>query len=93
LNTILHPGSLCPEPRSELNKALRELKDRMPVSVEQDMRPGEQFRLRAEHQLTQKLSDGDHQRIARWEGALTSGALKDVTFRSYQEAALVSQSR
>ncbi len=93
LNTILHPGSLCPEPRIELNKALRELKDRMPVSVELDMRPGEQFRLRAEHQLTQKLSDSDHQRIARWEEALSSGAVKDVSFRNYQQAALVSQSR
>jgi hypothetical protein len=93
LNSILHPGSLFPEPRMALNKALRELKDRMPVSVELDRRPGEQLRLRAEHQLTQKVSDDDHQRIARWEESLNSGALKDVSFRSYQQAALVSQTR
>lgn len=93
LNSILHPSSLFPEPRMALNTALRELNDRIPVSVELDMRPGEQFRLRAEHQLTQKVTDEDHRRIARWEDRLSSKSLKEVSFRNYQQAALVSQSR
>lgn len=92
LNYILHPGSLFPEPRIALNEALRNLKDRMPVSVELDLRPNEPLRLRAEHQLTQKLSDDDHQRIARWEDALYSGTVKEVAFRSYLQAVLISQS-
>lgn len=93
LNYILHPGSLFPEPRIAMNEALRKLKDRMPVSVELDLRPNEPLRLRAEHQLTQKLSDDDHQRIARWEETLSSGAAKSVAFRNYQQAVLVSKSR
>jgi hypothetical protein len=91
LNSILHPGSLFPEPRMALNKALRELKDRMPISVELDRRPAEQFRLRADHQLTQKITNDDHQRIARWEDSLTSGSFKEVSFRAYQQATLLSK--
>jgi hypothetical protein len=74
-----------------LNKALRELKDRMPISVELDRRPAEQFRLRADHQLTQKITNDDHQRIARWEDSLTSGSFKEVSFRAYQQATLLSK--
>lgn len=93
LNSILHPGSLFPEPRMAVNAALRDLKDRMPISVELDMRPGDQLRLRAEHQLTQKISDDDHQRIARWEEVISSKSVKEVSFRNYQQAALISRSR
>lgn len=93
LNSILHPSSLFPEPRMALNKAIRELKDRVPVSVELDLRPAEQFRLRAEHQLTQKVSDDDHRRIARWEERLNSKSLQEVAFRTYQQAALISQAQ
>lgn len=93
LNSILHPGSLFPEPRMALNKALRELKDRMPISVELDRRPAEPMRLRAEHQLTQKVTSDDHQRIARWEDILSSGSVKDVSFRAYQQATLLSKAR
>ena len=93
LNSIMHPSSLFPEPRMALNESLRKLRDRMPVSVELDLRPDEQFRLRAEHQLTQNLSDDDHARIARWDESVTSGDMKQVSFRTYQQAVLVSQSR
>jgi len=93
LNCILHPGSLFPEPRMALNDAMRNLKDRLPVSVELDLRPNDPLRLRAEHQLTQKLSDNDHQRIARWEEMLNSKTVREVSFRSYQQAVLVSKSR
>jgi hypothetical protein len=93
LNSILHPSSLFPEPRLALNKAIRELKDRLPVSVELDLRPAEQFRLRAEHQLTHKVSDDDHRRIARWEERLNSKSLKEVSFRAYQQAALISKAQ
>lgn len=91
LNAVLHPGSLLPGPRMALNESLRKQADRMPVSVELDLRPNEQFRLRAEHQLTQKLSDDDNQRVARWEETLNSKSVKEVPFRSYQQAVLVTR--
>lgn len=93
LNALLHPGSLFPEPRIALNEAIRKQKDRMPISVELDLRPNEQFRLKAEHQWTQQLSSEDHARIARWEESLNSGTIKDIPFRSYQQAMLVSKSK
>ena len=93
LNALLHPGSLFPEPRIALNDALRKQKDRMPVSVELDLRPNEQFRLKAEHQWTQQLQDDDNTRIARWEDALNAKTVKVVPFRSYQQAMLVSNGR
>ncbi len=93
LNAVLHPGSLFPEPRMALNAALRKQKDRMPISVELDLRPNETMRLRAKHQWTQQLSDEDHARIARWEETLNSKTIKEIPFRNYQQAMLVSKSR
>lgn len=92
LNAVLHPGSLFPKPRMALNEALRKHGNRMPVSVELDMRPNVALRLRAVHRYTTPLSDDAHQRIARWEQAMTSKKIRDVSFRSYQEAVLISKS-
>ncbi|MFN9717169.1 MAG: hypothetical protein ACK58L_00650 [Planctomycetota bacterium] len=93
LNAVLHPGSLFPEPRMALNAALRKQNDRMPISVELDLRPNETLRLRAQHQWTQQLSDEDHARIARWEEILNSKTVKEIPFRNYQQAMLISRSR
>lgn len=93
LNSILHPGSLFPEPRLALNQALRDLGDRMPLSVELDRRPSEPIRLRAEHQLTLNVTNEDHQRIARWEELQRSRTLREVSFRNYQQVTLVSKSQ
>jgi hypothetical protein len=91
LNALLHPNSLFPEPRLALNDALRELGDRMPVRVELDLRPDDEFRLRATHRLTTQLSEDDYARIARWSGlARPSSPLRTVAFRSYQQQILVS---
>ncbi len=93
LNFIMHPGSLLPNPRIALNEALRQLKDRMPISVELDLRPSEALHLKASHQLTRTLSDDDHRRIAKWDNDLKSKGIKNVPFLSYQQAVLVSKSR
>ena len=93
LNFIMHPSNMFPEPRIALNAALRKCRDRMPISVELDLRPDDSVRLRAEHQLTQNLTDDDHSRIARWDEALNSKDIRRVSFRSYQQAMLVTQSR
>lgn len=91
LNFILHPNSLLPEPRIALNEALRKLKDRMPISVELDLRPNDSLHLRAAHQLTRNLSADDHRRIADWEADLKSNKLANVAFLKYQQAVLVSK--
>lgn len=93
LNFILHPGSLLPGPRLALNEALRNLKDRMPTSVELDLRPGDTRHLRASHKLTRSLSEDDHRRIAKWDNDLKSKGIRSVPFLSYQQAVLVSKSR
>jgi len=93
LNFIMHPGSLLPNPRIALNEALRQLRDRMPISVELDLRPGETLHLKASHQLTGSLSDDDHRRIAKWDNDLKSKGIRTVPFLSYQQAILVSRSR
>ena len=93
LNFILHPNSLLPEPRLALNEALRNLKDRMPITVELDLRPNDNLHLRAAHQLTRNLSDDDHSRIAKWETDLKSKSVRKVPFLSYQQSVLVSKSR
>ena len=93
LNFILHPNSLLPEPRIALNEALRKLKDRMPISVELDLRPNDTLHLRAAHQLTSNLSADDHQRIENWESDLQSKDIETVAFLRYQQAVLVSQAR
>jgi len=93
LNFILHPSSLLPEPRIALNEALRKLKDRMPISVELDLRPNASLHLRASHQLTRNLSADDHQRIANWEADLKSNRLESVAFLKYQQAVLVTKAR
>jgi hypothetical protein len=93
LNHIMHPRSMFPEPRLELNTALRELKNRMPVRVELDLAPDETLKLRAEHRFTQDLDDTDRGRIARWEQALSSSAMQQLSFRNYQQTVLLSSRR
>lgn len=88
LNHLLHPGSLFPEPRMALNESLRSHENRIPVSVELDLRPNEALNLRAEHRFTQNLDEADHTRIARWEQLLNSRQLKNLPFRNYQEITL-----
>jgi hypothetical protein len=93
LNFILHPNSLLPAPRIALNDALRKLKNRMPITVELDLRPNDKLHLRAAHQLTRNLSDDDHRRIAQWDADRKSQSVKEVPFLSYQQAVLLSKSR
>ncbi|MCA9064770.1 MAG: hypothetical protein KDA96_16980 [Planctomycetaceae bacterium] len=93
LNYIMRPNSLFPEPRLELNRVLREHKNRMPVVVELDLTPGEALRLRAEHRFTLGLSDDDHRRVSRWDDIVRNNTFRKLSFRSYQETVLISQAR
>ncbi|MEY3225781.1 MAG: hypothetical protein RLZZ536_400 [Planctomycetota bacterium] len=93
LNSVLHPDNLFPEPRLEVNRAIRERGGSLPVVVELDRRPAVNTVLRAEHQITTGLSDDDHSRIAKWESMLRSQDLQTVPLRRYQQTALVSRNR
>ncbi|MEZ6043503.1 MAG: hypothetical protein R3C20_23650 [Planctomycetaceae bacterium] len=91
LNHVLHPGSFFPEPRLALNKSLRELKTRVPVAIELDLRPSESLHIRAQHQFRQGLDDDDRRRIARWDHAAASQSVRQLPFLSYQQTVLLSR--
>lgn len=88
MNYVLHPSSLFPEPRLALNQAILRLKNRIPVIVQLSLKPNEALTLRAEHQITRGLSDQERRLINEWTSALTSGSLKELPFRQYQEKTL-----
>lgn len=90
LNYILNPSSMFPEPRLVLNAKLKELKNRVPVVVQLDLRPDQRLVLRAEHQFVANLTDHDRNLINKWDSALKQGNLLEVPLRKYQEASLVS---
>lgn len=90
MNYVLHPSSLFPEPRVALNEAVLELKNRIPVAVQLSLRPDETLTLRAEHQFTRGLSDQERRLISDWNSAMTSGQLKELPFRQYQEKTLAA---
>ena len=92
LNTVLHPRSLGPGPRLELNRRLREVRQ-IPVSVELLSQIEAPLHLRAEHQIQWKLDGRDRALIHHWETLLKDKNLKYVAFRDYQQAMLVADSR
>lgn len=90
LNYILHPSSMFPEPRMELNRKLREL-HRMPTSVVLDLNPQEPLMLRADHKFIAQLTADDRHLIQVWDAAVRTDSLRRLSLRRYQEAVLVSQ--
>lgn len=90
LNYVLHPSSLFPEPRLALNRAVTELKTKIPVVVQLSLQPDEKLTLRAEHQYTRGLSDQERRLINDWTTALKSDQMKEIPFRQYQEKSLAA---
>lgn len=90
LNYILHPASMFPEPRMELNRKLSDL-GRMPTSVRLDLRPQESLVLRATHKFIAQLTADDRHLIQVWDSLAQDDSLRRLSLRSYQEAVLVSQ--
>ena len=91
LNFVLDPSSLFPEPRMALNETLREMPGEMPTTVILDLRPLDSRVLRAEHKFVMDLDSADRNLIATWEKAARSGSLARKSFRSYQQAVLLTQ--
>lgn len=87
LNAVLHPQSLLPGPRWQVN---RELKERglLPVSVRRKLEFGGVSDLKAEHEWTWTLGPMDRQKISHWESLLSSQVLRPVSFKQLQQDVL-----
>ena len=89
LNFVLHPQTLFPEARLSLNESLRKRK-LYPVEVRLFLDANEKSHLRAEHRVRNTLDSTDRMMITEWESLIQKGKLKQVTFREYQEAILLT---
>jgi hypothetical protein len=92
LNYVLHPNALYPASRLELNNALRK-HDVIPTEVRLSI-PGENpIRFKAEHEIHWQLDAKDRSYIHRWETMLKDRSTRQISFREYQRAMLVSLSK
>jgi hypothetical protein len=88
LNYVLHPHTLLPACRLNLNQQLRD-RDELPVTVTLTRNFDGVSRLQARHRFEWALQDADKQSISQWERTLSSDRVKWVSFHEYQEKLLV----
>ena len=88
LNHVLHPRSLYPEPRLQLNQALR-IHQQIPSKVELRVDFDRPLHLQATHRFDWVLSTKDRQDINHWETLLKSPKTKEVSFRDYQRTVVL----
>lgn len=91
LNYLLHPQTFYPNPRLQLNAALKRL-GRIPTEVVLQTNMERPVTLRAEHSIRWTLNATDRARISEWEHLLKSTRLEQVTLQEYQRAVLTAQS-
>jgi hypothetical protein len=91
LNYLMHPQSLLPEPRLELNERLREHK-RLPVQVVLTAHLETDLQLRAEHRYGWALQPIDRQFIDQWERKRESTSIRWVSLHEYHKELLVKAS-
>lgn len=85
LNYVLHPRSVFPEPRLQLNQSLREHK-LVPVTVQLRRGSVEQPEiLQANHRFAWKFDSQDREHIKHWDSKLHDEDLEWVSFRKYQQ--------
>lgn len=87
LNAVLHPHSMLPGPRMQLNRELRE-RAMLPHKVSRTTNFGREVVLRAEHHWSWTLLEHDRQMIAHWEGQLKRKELRQVSFEQLQKEVL-----
>jgi hypothetical protein len=87
LNAVLHPQSLLPGPRWQLNEELRG-RQILPISVRRRMEFGAVSDLQAHHEWAWKLDELDRKLIAHWEGQLSPRKLRPVSFKQLQQSVL-----
>ena len=92
LNHVLHPHSLYPEPRLQLNQALR-THQQIPSKVELRVDFDRPLHLQATHRFDWVLSSKDRQDINHWETLLKSPKTKEVSFRDYQRTVVMGSAQ
>jgi hypothetical protein len=90
LNYVLNPGGILPDQRLALDAALREAK-LVPVDVNFTIAGGQSPSVRAMHHIYWELNERDRALVREWDGLLTRGELKKVSFPDYQKSLLMSQ--
>lgn len=92
LNYVLHPQTLYPASRLELNDALRK-HNVIPTEVRLTLAGDNPMRFKAEHEIHWQLDSKDRSLIHHWETMLRDRGTRRVSFREYQRAMLVSLSK
>jgi hypothetical protein len=90
LNYVLNPGKTLPEQRIKLDAALRQAQL---IPVEVTFGDPNAVQVRARHRIFWDLSERDRELISQWDGLLTRGDLKRVSFQDYQRSLLLSVAR
>lgn len=92
LNYVLHPQSMYPESRLQLNDALRNRR-RLPTRVSLTARVDGEVQLRAEHRFGWELHAFDKDQINKWERLLQSDQIRWVSFHEYQQQVITASSK
>lgn len=86
LNYVLHPHSVYPTSRLQLNSELRD-RQLLPISVELSARLDAPVRLKARHDF-REMQNIDRKLISRWEQQLKAEDTQWLTFHEYQQKLL-----
>ena len=89
LNFVLHPQTMYPEARLSLNETLRKRK-LYPTQVRLFLENDSKSHMKAQHRISRSLDSTDRMMIHEWASQLQKGNLKEVTFREYQEAIVLT---
>lgn len=87
LNHVMHPRSLYPAPRMQLNESLRKHKV-IPVKVQLRVDFDQPIVLQADHRFAWQLEKIDRESIQHWENKVGDSSLESLNFRDYQKAIL-----
>ncbi|HET6422822.1 MAG TPA: hypothetical protein VFG20_04010 [Planctomycetaceae bacterium] len=90
LNAVLHPQSIWPAPRLQLNDELRQ-REWLPRSVRRQINGPAPSDLRAEHEWEWKLNDHSRQMLAKWDRELREGSVRKLEFRQFQQEILTGK--
>lgn len=90
LNAVLHPHSVWPAPRLQLNDEMRS-REWLPRSVRRQINGARTSDLRAEHEWEWKLNDHHRQMISKWDRQLRGENVRKLEFRQFQQEILTGK--
>ncbi len=90
LNAVLHPHSIWPAPRLQLNEELRQ-REWLPNTVRRQINGARTSDLRAVHEWEWKLNDHHRQMIVKWDRQLRDGNVRKLEFRQFQQEILTGK--